>query len=108
MTAPTIEPLDLRTEIKALIEREGLSQRLIARESGIGETVLNQWLADKYPGDNAVVLSVPGAMDSGLETPLFWASLVFALAVAFVVTVPINRWMISRGLGHATVHHVHR
>ena len=26
------------------------------------------------------------------------------MAVAFVVTVPVNRWLISRGRGHAVVH----
>src|SRR3954465_15799665 len=57
--------------------------------------------------DNAVVLLVPGAMDAHLDDPLFWGSLVFALAVAFVVTVPVNRWMIGRGKGHAVVHRYH-
>jgi Domain of unknown function (DUF4396) len=57
--------------------------------------------------DNAVVLAVPGAMEAGLASWLFWASLAFALAVAFVVTVPVNRWMIGRGRGHAVVHHYH-
>jgi hypothetical protein len=54
--------------------------------------------------DNAIVLSVPGAMDAGLASWLFWVSLAFALVVAFVVTVPVNRWMIGRGKGHAVVH----
>ncbi|HZB49376.1 MAG TPA: DUF4396 domain-containing protein [Mycobacteriales bacterium] len=57
--------------------------------------------------DNAVVLAVPGAMEAGLASWLFWASLAFALAVAFVVTVPVNRWMIGRGRGHAVVHESH-
>ena len=57
--------------------------------------------------DNAIMLSVPGAMDAGLASPLFWVSLDFALLVAFVLTVPVNRWMISRGKGHAVVHHYH-
>ena len=35
---------------------------------------------------------------------LFWASLAFSLAVAFVVTVPVNRWLIGRGRGHAVMH----
>jgi len=35
------------------------------------------------------------------------AGLVVALAVAFVVTVPVNRWMIARGKGHAVVHEMH-
>src|SRR5215208_2410446 len=54
--------------------------------------------------DNAVVLTVPGAMDAGLGTLLFWGSLSFALAVAFVAAVPVNRWLIARGKGHAAVH----
>src|SRR3954447_15010870 len=54
--------------------------------------------------DNAVVLAVPGAMEAGLGTLLFWGSLAFALAVAFVAAVPVNRWLIARGKGHAAVH----
>jgi hypothetical protein len=57
--------------------------------------------------DNAVLLVYPGALDAGLGTVLFWGSLAFSLAVAFVVTVPINRWMIGRGKGHAVVHEYH-
>ncbi|NKE60184.1 DUF4396 domain-containing protein [Lentzea sp. PSKA42] len=57
--------------------------------------------------DNAVMLGVPGAMEAGLTSWLFWVSLAFALAVAFVVTVPVNRWLISRGKGHAVVHQYH-
>ncbi len=57
--------------------------------------------------DNAVILLVPGAMDAHLDSALFWGSLVVALAVAFVVTVPVNRWLIGRGRGHAVVHRYH-
>ena len=57
--------------------------------------------------DNAVLLTVPGAMDAGLGSALFWLSLAGALAVAFVVTVPVNRWLMSRGKGHAVVHQLH-
>jgi hypothetical protein len=57
--------------------------------------------------DSVVVLTVPGAMDAGLTDPLFWGSLAFALAVAFVATVPVNRALIARGRGHAVVHDVH-
>ena len=57
--------------------------------------------------DNAVMLLVPGAMESGLTSFLFWGSLAFALLVAFVVTVPVNRWLIARGKGHAVVHQYH-
>lgn len=57
--------------------------------------------------DNGVLLVVPGALDAGLADALFWASLVFSLAVAFVVTVPVNRALIIRGKGHAVVHGMH-
>lgn len=57
--------------------------------------------------DNTVVVAVPGAMDAGITSLLFWLSLALALAVAFVVTTPVNRWMIGRGLGHAVVHAYH-
>jgi Domain of unknown function (DUF4396) len=54
--------------------------------------------------DNGVMLALPGAMDAGLGDLRFWGSLAFALAVAFVLTVPVNRWLIARGKGHAVVH----
>lgn len=54
--------------------------------------------------DNAIVLAVPGAMDAGLTALLFWGSLAFSLAIAFVATVPVNRWLLARGKGHAAVH----
>lgn len=57
--------------------------------------------------DNAFVLAVPGAMQAGLADALFWGSLIASLAIAFVVTVPVNRWLIGRGKGHAVVHQYH-
>lgn len=57
--------------------------------------------------DNAVILIVPGAMEAGLADPLFWGSLLFALAVAFAAAYPVNRWLIARGRGHAVVHQRH-
>jgi hypothetical protein len=57
--------------------------------------------------DNLVMVGVPGAMEAGLGSVLFWASLAGSLAVAFVLTVPVNRWLISRGRGHAVVHGMH-
>jgi hypothetical protein len=54
--------------------------------------------------DNAIMLTIPGAMESGVADILFWGALAFALAVAFVVTVPVNRWLIARGKGHTAVH----
>ena len=57
--------------------------------------------------DNGFLLAVPGAMEAGLTHGLFWGALALALAVAFVVTVPVNKWLIGRGLGHAKVHEMH-
>lgn len=57
--------------------------------------------------DNLVMLVIPGAMEAGLASPLFWGSLAFALAVAAVAAFPVNRWLIARGMGHAVVHAHH-
>jgi hypothetical protein len=57
--------------------------------------------------DNATVLVIPGAMDASLTSWLFWGSLAVSLALAFLITMPVNRWMISRGRGHAVVHGHH-
>jgi hypothetical protein len=59
--------------------------------------------------DNAFIALVPGALAAGLADGLFWWSLLASLAVAFVVTVPVNAWLLARGRGHAAVHahHVH-
>jgi len=56
--------------------------------------------------DNGVMLAIPDAMDAGLDAFLFWGSLAFALAVAFVA-FPVDLWLIRRGSGHAVVHRYH-
>jgi hypothetical protein len=57
--------------------------------------------------DNAILLAIPRAMEAEVSEPLFWGSLALALAVAGVVAFPVNRWLISRGQGHAVVHGSH-
>lgn len=57
--------------------------------------------------DNAIMLVIPGAMDTGLLNPLFWGSLGIALVVAGVVAFPVNRWLIAQNKGHALVHAHH-
>lgn len=57
--------------------------------------------------DNGVIALWPGAMDATLADTLFWGALAISLAVAFVVTTPVNKWMIGRGKGHAVVHRYH-
>jgi Domain of unknown function (DUF4396) len=54
--------------------------------------------------DNAIMLVVPGAMEAGIDSLLFWGSLSFALVVAGLIAVPVNRWLISKGKGHTAVH----
>jgi hypothetical protein len=57
--------------------------------------------------DSLLIILIPGAVAAGLGDPLFWGSLAFALFVAFWVAVPVNRWLIARGKGHAFVHAFH-
>jgi hypothetical protein len=57
--------------------------------------------------DNLIMLAVPGAMEAGLTSFLFWGALAFALLVAFVAAFPVNRYLIARGKGHAVVHEYH-
>jgi len=54
--------------------------------------------------DNAIMLIVPGAMASGVGDVLFWGALSVALVIAGVVAFPVNRWLITRGRGHAVLH----
>jgi hypothetical protein len=57
--------------------------------------------------DNLIILVIPGAMEAGLGSLLFWGSLAVALAIAFVAAYPVNRYLIARGKGHAVVHEHH-
>ncbi|HEX6709461.1 MAG TPA: DUF4396 domain-containing protein [Rubrobacter sp.] len=57
--------------------------------------------------DNLIILIIPGAMDAGLGSPMFWGSLAFALVIAGVAAFPVNRYLIARGKGHAVVHEHH-
>jgi hypothetical protein len=54
--------------------------------------------------DNAIVLAIPGALDAGLGSLLFWGSLATSLVIAGAFAVPVNRWLIARGRGHAVLH----
>ena len=54
--------------------------------------------------DNAIILAIPGALEAGLDSLLFWGSLAFSLAVAGAVAMPVNRWLIARGKGHCAAH----
>lgn len=58
--------------------------------------------------DNLVMAIVPGAMDAGLVNPLFWLTMPFALTIAFFAALPVNRYMLKRGKGHALMHQHHQ
>jgi hypothetical protein len=57
--------------------------------------------------DNVTIVVVPGAMEAGIGDLLFWAALAGGFAIAWLVTYPVNRWLIARGRGHAVVHNAH-
>jgi Domain of unknown function (DUF4396) len=86
------------------VRRAGVSWRTAVRLAVASDTVS---IAVMELVDNAVIVAVPGAMDAGLGGALFWGSLFSSLVVAFTVTLPVNRWLIGRGKGHAVVHQLH-
>jgi hypothetical protein len=57
--------------------------------------------------DNLMMVGIPGAMDQTLTDAGFYAALTGSLAVAGLAAWPVNRWLISRGQGHAVVHAQH-
>lgn len=58
--------------------------------------------------DNLIMMVIPGAMDAGLASPLFWTALAGALILAGAAAFPANRWLIARGRGHAVAHSHHQ
>lgn len=84
--------------------RAGLSFGAVLKLALAADTVS---IAIMETVDNAVMLVIPGAMEAHLDSPLFWGSLAAALLIAGVAAFPVNRWLISRGRGHAVVHAHH-
>ncbi|MBD3007712.1 MULTISPECIES: DUF4396 domain-containing protein [unclassified Streptomyces] len=84
--------------------RAGLDMRSALRVALAADTVS---ITIMELADNATIVVFPGAMDATLSDVLFWLSLALSFAVAFLVTTPVNRWMIARGKGHAVVHQYH-
>lgn len=91
----------------------GLTMRPLLRVVGAKRAVRLAFASDTLSigtmeiVDNLFIIAVPGALAAGLADSLFWWSLIVSLVIAFVVTVPVNRWLISRGKGHAVVHAYH-
>ncbi len=84
--------------------RAGLGLRRAVRVALVADTVS---ITVMEVVDNAVMLTVPGAMEAGLTNWLFWGALAVAFAVAFVVTLPVNHRLMATGRGHAVVHELH-
>ena len=84
--------------------RSGLTLRTVLPLAFAADTVS---IAIMEIVDNLVMLVIPSAMMAGPLTLLFWGSLIFSLAVAFVAAFPVNRFLIERGKGHAVVHEHH-
>ena len=57
--------------------------------------------------DNTIISAIPGAMSARLVDGRFWWALALGLAIAFVAALPVNRWLIGRGHGHAVSHAHH-
>lgn len=57
--------------------------------------------------DNTVLVVIPGALGASVASPLFWVNMAISLFVAFLAAVPVNRYLISRGKGHAVMHGHH-
>ena len=100
--------------VLAFIFGYGLTLRpLLAGGVGLSEALRLAFAADTLSivvmevVDNAIILLIPGAMDAGLTSLLFWGSLAVALAIAFAVAFPVNLWLIRQGRGHAVVHGKH-
>jgi hypothetical protein len=88
----------------APVLRSGLRLRQALGVALAADTVS---IATMEIADNGFILAVPNAITAGLADPLFWWSLGVSLAVAFLITVPVNRALIARGKGHAVVHQYH-
>ncbi|WP_328492457.1 DUF4396 domain-containing protein [Streptomyces sp. NBC_00414] len=86
------------------VVRAGLTLRAALKVALAADTVS---IAVMELVDNGIVALTPGAMDAQLSDALFWAALLGGFAIAFLITTPVNKWMIGRGKGHAVVHAYH-
>ena len=84
--------------------RAGLSLRRVVPLAFASDTLS---IATMEVVDTLIIVLIPGAMAAGLGDPLFWGSLAVALLIAGGFAFPVNRWLLSRGKGHAVVHEYH-
>ena len=57
--------------------------------------------------DNVIMLVVPGAMNKDLTHPMYWTSRLLCMTAAFLVSYPVNLYLLRRGKGHALTHQYH-
>jgi hypothetical protein len=99
--------------VLAFVFGYGLTMRPLLRAVGARRAVRLAFASDTVSistmeiVDNLFIVAVPGALAAGLSDKLFWWSLIVSLVIAFIVTVPVNRWLIGRGKGHAVIHAYH-
>jgi hypothetical protein len=86
------------------VRRAGLGLKTAVKVALAADTVS---IAVMELVDNGIIALVPGAMDAHVGDGLFWSSLLGGFVVAFLITTPVNKWMIGRGKGHAVVHAYH-
>jgi Domain of unknown function (DUF4396) len=84
--------------------RAGVGFRRASRIALLSDTVS---IAIMELVDNLFVLAVPGALNAGLGDAKFWWSIALGFAIAFAPAWAANRWLISRGKGHAVAHQYH-
>jgi len=53
--------------------------------------------------DNTIEFIIPNALAVTAASFRFWWGLALSLAIAFIITVPVNRWMMGRS-GHSHRH----
>ncbi len=58
--------------------------------------------------DNAVMAIIPGAMNAGIVNPIFWISMPIALTIAYFAAYPVNRYLLTKGKGHALIMKYHQ
>jgi hypothetical protein len=84
--------------------RAGLSARRVVALAFASDTLS---ITTMEIVDTLIIVLIPGALAAGLGDPLFWGSLAVALLIAGGFAFPVNRWLLSRGKGHAVVHQYH-
>jgi hypothetical protein len=84
--------------------KAGMSLRQVAPLALASDTLS---IATMEVADNTVLALIPGALGASVANPLFWLSMSASLVIAFLAAVPVNKYLISRGQGHAVMHGHH-